>query len=541
MGKGLQISLTLIAAVALSLLLQSVSFAQGSATPGASSAVPIAAPTPVTAPTASSASSASTIAAPPTTSGRPVSPSSSEEELRRRVAQLEAEMEMMRAEINRLKQPASSPSTAAATTTSIANSTAATAPANPLANDTSRAEPPTVRAAVQDQHKPGIEVGPVRIIPYGNIYLNLFGNTSGTNNTDVPLFATTTVPGNVSITARQTRLGLRLEGPDLGGAKTSGALEADFAGGFPSIGIGEDFGVVRLRLAYFKLDWKNTTFEAGQDWTIFSPANPVSIASVATPEFAAAGNLFARIPQIRVEQRFMDGRISWAGAVLASTTGDYPATGTTPAVLQPGSGGLSLRPAFESRLALNGKNWLGSKKTATVGVSAHYGWARVATTPRNIDLDVMGVAGDWFIPFGSRVSLAGEAFFGRNLAGFQGDVFQTFVPDFAYRVGTALVPGGPRAPGTRGGWAQLGVTPPGLNDKLSFYGSFGMEDPRDRDFLSLTTHDSRLRNLAVAVSGIYKLTPQISWGFEYRRLDTLYLVSGRLNDNHLNLAASYSF
>ncbi|MGH9760685.1 MAG: type IV pilus assembly protein FimV [Blastocatellia bacterium] len=536
MAKGLRVLLTLTAAVTLLLLLWSTSYAQGAASQSASApTTPTAAPTPAASPTSVSTGTSTPGAShaaesEPAISGSRAATGNSDEELRKRVAQLEAEMEMMRAEINRLKQPASTPSTAAVVTP----------PAAPVAKDASTVQPPPAKPA-PDEHKPGIEVGPVRIIPYGNIYLNLFGNTSGTNNTDVPLFATTTVPGNVSVTARQTRLGLRLEGPDMGGAKTSGVLEADFAGGFPSIGIGEDFGVVRLRLAYFKLDWKNTTFEAGQDWTIFSPANPVSIASVATPEFAAAGNLFARIPQIRVEQRFMDGGISWAGAVLASTTGDYPATGTTPAVLQPGSGALSLRPAFESRLALNGKNWLGSKKTATVGLSAHYGWARVATTPRNIDLDVMGVAGDWFIPFGSRVSLAGEAFFGRNLAAFQGDVFQTFVPDFAYRVGTALVPGGPRAPGTRGGWAQLCVTPPGLNDKLSFYGSFGMDDPRDRDFVTLATHDSRLRNLAVAVSGIYKLTQQISWGFEYRRLDTLYLVSGRLNDNHLNLAASYSF
>jgi hypothetical protein len=525
MKKGLRVLLTVFAAVTLSLLLRSTSYAQGPAS--ASGAAP-ASGTPAASRAGEAAGTSAASITPAVVSASPAASGTSEEELRRRVTQLEAEMELMRAELNRLKQPPPSVATAAAITP-------------PAAKESSAVEQPKAAAAAQEQHRPGFEVGPVRVIPYAAIYFNLFGNTSGSNNSDVPLFATPTSAANVSATGRETRFGLRLEGPGLAGAKSSGVVEADFFGGFPAIGIGEDFGVVRLRLAYFKLDWKNTTLEAGQDWTIFAPANPVSMASFGTPEFAAGGNLFARIPQIQVEQRWMDGTISWAGAVLASTAGDYPTTGTTPAVLQPGSGALSLRPAFESRVALNGKDWMGSKKTASVGLSAHYGWARVATTPRIIDLDVMGVAGDWNIPFGPRVALTGEAFFGRNLAGFQGVVFQTFVPDFAYRVGTTLVPGGPRAPGTRGGWAQLCFTPPTLNDRLSFYGSFGIDDPRDQDFVTLTPHDSRLRNLAFAASGIYKLTQQISWGFEYRRLETTYLLSGRLNENHLNLAASYSF
>ncbi|HKV42342.1 MAG TPA: hypothetical protein VJX67_24275 [Blastocatellia bacterium] len=516
MAKLVRILLLLMAGTTLSLLAQSTSYGQ--------------APAALASGTASGSISGAG-------AGASATAGSSEEELRKRVAQLEAEMQEMREELKRLKQPASSVATAGLTPA------AAKETAHLTVNETTSAGTEQAKPDSRDQ-RPGFEVGPVRVIPYGTISVNLFGNSGGSNNGDVPLFATPTGVGHVSATGRETRFGLRLEGPKIAGAKSSGTLEADFSGGFPGIGTGEDFGVVRLRLAFLKLDWEKTTLEAGQDWTIFSPGNPVSLASYGTPEFAGAGNLYARIPQIRLEHRWLDGKISLAGAVLASTTGDYPlSTSSTPvpAVLQPGTGAASRVPAFESRFAFNGKDWFGSAKPGTIGISMHYGFARVAPAPHTMDVDVMGVAGDWNIPFGQRVTLAGEAFFGRNLAGFQGDVLQTFIPDFAYRVGSRLVPGGPRAPGTRGGWAQLGYTPPTLDDKLSLYAGWGIDDPRDSDFVSLSNRDSRLRNESYELSFIYKFLPQLSWGLEYRRMETLYLISNRQNNNHLNLSAAYSF
>jgi len=439
-------------------------------------------------------------------------------------------MEEMRQEIGRLKEIAASSVGSPSAAPAIANKTTTT--------------PETTKPPLQDKPvaapRPGFDVGAVHVVPYGTIYLNLFGNSGGNNNADVPLFATPTGPGGVSATARETRLGLRLEGPEILGAKSSGLVETDFSGGFPAIGIGEDFGVMRLRLAYMRLDWKNTSVEAGQDWTVFAPNNPVSIASVGAPEFAASGNLFGRIPQIRVQQRWRDGKVSWDGAVLGPRTGDFP-PGTTPALLQPGSGAASRMPAFETRIALNDKNWFGSGKAGSIGVSAHYGRARVAFVPQNINLEVAGVAGDWNLPFNKRVALTGEAFWGRNLAGLQGNIFQTFVPDFAYRVGPVLVPGGPRAPATRGGWAQIGFTPPTLKDRLTLYAAGGTDDPRNEDYVSLSRRDSRIRNRAYAFSFIYKFTPQLSWGMEYRRLETLYIVSGHQNNNHLNLGAAFTF
>jgi hypothetical protein len=104
-----------------------------------------------------------------------------------------------------------------------------------------------------------------------------------------------------------------------------------------------------------------------------------------------------------------------------------------------------------------------------------------------------------------------------------------------------LVPGGPRSPGTRGGWTQLGFNPSALHDRLTLYAGAAIDDPRDEDFVSVSKRDSRIRNRAFEFSFIYKYTPQLSWGLEYRRLETLYIFSGRQNNNHLNLSAAFSF
>ncbi len=459
-------------------------------------------------------------------------PDASRENLQQRVQQLETQMEAMRAELTKLKGTLAENSNAGA-------SGEGKKPARESASAPSSS--PQRKEQATEIHPTGIDLGPVRAVPYGTIYFNAFGNSGGTNNADDPLFATPTNQGNVSMSVRQTRLGLKLEGPTILHAKSRGQIEADFFGGFPAIGVGDNFGIVRLRLAFARLDWEKTSLEAGQDWMVFAPNNPVSIAAAAIPQMAAAGNAWARLPQIRLERRWASGRVVWQGAVLAPSTGDSPAATTSPFFLQPTTGAASRVPFFQSRVAFSDANWLGAKKTGSVGVSAHYGRARVANTNGNNQIESLGVAADWNFPIVARLTINGEAFLGRNLAGFQAGDFQGFNPDFAYRRGTALIGGGPRAIGTRGGWTQLGFTPPTLSDRLTIYGTYGVDDPRDSDLISLSKRDWRLRNQAYAFSFLYKLSPQLTWGIEWRRFETVYLQDGKQTANHVNLGAAFSF
>jgi hypothetical protein len=391
-----------------------------------------------------------------------------------------------------------------------------------------------------EEKRPGFGAGPWRAVPYGTIYFNAFGNSSGTNNDDVPLFAAAG-PGNISATARQTRLGLRLDGPELARAKLTALIESDFFGGFPSIGVGETFGVVRLRLAYARLQWQRTALEVGQDWTIFAPNNPVSVASAAIPQLVTAGNLWMRLPQVRIE-RWGGKRVKWMAqaAMLMPGTGDFPTGTLAPFLLQPGAGARARLPYFQGRISLSQENWLGLKSAATFGVSANYGRARITTPAGDHESDSVGAALDWNIPLGPRLSLLGEAFFGRNLAGFQGGIFQGINTDFAYRNGVVLVPGGSRPIGSRGGWAQIGFTPPGA-DRLNFYAGYGLDDPRDQDLVSIPARDWRARNQAFTASFLHKPSLQFSWGLEFRRFETLYTQSGRRSNNHVNLGVALSF
>lgn len=472
-------------------------------------------------------------------------PTTSNEELQKRIAEMEAQMKQMREELINLKNalPANQPKPQSVTMAANDSTVAAvkTETKTETKTDTKTNQNGEAAKQTQQQQKPlGVDIGSARPTPYGTIYFNAFSNSAGTNNADVPLFAAPTGSGNTSASVRQTRLGVRVEGVKVGRANLRAVLEADFFGGFPNVGIGENFGVVRLRLANARLDWEKTSVTVGQDWMVFAPVNPTSLAAAAIPQMAAAGNPWARLPQIKLERKFGKNFV-WASAVLAPQTGDYNTASNF--FLQPTSGASSKLPFFQSRLAFADQNFFGTKKAGSVGLSAHYGRSKVFTGTTNIENDIesVGVALDWNIPLAERISFAGEAFTGRNLGGFQAGVFQSYNNDFAFRQGNNLISGGVRAIGTRGGWAQLGFTPDVLQNNLSLYGSIGIDDPVDADLISRAPRDFRRQNFSFAFDAIYKFTPQFQIGGEFRRLQTLYLLSGRRNANHVNLSAAYSF
>jgi hypothetical protein len=372
----------------------------------------------------------------------------------------------------------------------------------------------------------------IKVTPYGIAYLNFFTNSDAVNNGDVPLFPAASGPGHTSMTARQSRLGIRVTGAMLGKAKVTGILEGDFFGGYPAVGIGDNMGVFRLRLANARLDWTRGSLVAGQDWMIFAPVNPLSISSAGIPLFAAAGNPWSRLPQVRGEWKTRT--VLLQGGVLAPQTGDF----SSAFFYQPGGGALSETPFLQGRVAVTLANFAASKKVATIGVSGHFGQSRV-TAPVDREVDSNGVALDFVLPLGTKVTVQGEAFTGTNLGGFQAGIFQGLVADGAV-LGPAGTPvlDGPRALDTAGGWVQVtaAVTP-----AITVHGGFGTDDPDDADFLTVTRRESRLENTAISFGFQHRASAQVSWGVEFRRLETTYLIAGDRDVSHANVGVTFTF
>src|SRR5260370_4103321 len=91
---------------------------------------------------------------------------------------------------------------------------------------------------------------------YGTLLTNAFYNPSLTNIQYIPRFAGKQGCGplgndkNFGMTARQSRFGMRYQGPKVSGAQISGQFEFDLLGGKAAFGNGINMDLFRLRLAF---------------------------------------------------------------------------------------------------------------------------------------------------------------------------------------------------------------------------------------------------------------------------------------------------
>lgn len=102
-----------------------------------------------------------------------------------------------------------------------------------------------------------------------------------------------------------SRLGLDVAGPKLGTAKTSAKVEVDFRGS------GTSYSTIRLRHAYFNLDWGKSAVLVGQTWhPLFGDVSP----QILNLSVGAPFQPFSRAPQIRY--RFTDKKFQLTGALV---------------------------------------------------------------------------------------------------------------------------------------------------------------------------------------------------------------------------------
>lgn len=371
---------------------------------------------------------------------------------------------------------------------------------------------------------------------YGTLVLNAVYNTALTNIEDIPLFAgkqgsdPSGSDKNFAMTARQSRLGFRLRGPEVAGAKLSGQVEIDFLGGKAAFGNGVNMDLPRLRLAFGRLDWKSWSFEAGQDWSIFAPLNPTSLAEYAIPTFSASGNPWIRMPQFRGEfHRALSEKTTLLSqfAAIDPNMGDFPTaqftSGRTPLIGERGRA-----PGVEARLSLSSKF---DDRQYSVGVSSHYARGKnfglVSNSPIFRGVDSWGVALDYSLPLKSKFNVTGEVFDGRALGIFSAASGEAILP---------VETSGEHGVLTRGGWTQgqLNFTP-----KWQLNLAYGVESP---DVSNLRTGD-RSKNQTYMANVMYKLSKNVTFAWEYRRLLTNFKNQSLANEqgDHANVAVAYSF
>jgi hypothetical protein len=346
----------------------------------------------------------------------------------------------------------------------------------------------------------------------GRVLVNAFSNSGRVNNVDVPQLALLGTPrGSAGGAIRQTSLGVGVTGARALGADLTGDLEVDFYGGqTPSSG-GRNFPLIRMRTAKARLSWKTTELLVGQESPLVAAVSPSSLASLGTPGFVGAGNLWLWLPQIRVTQEMGSTvRLGLQGAVLAPVSGDAAAFFETDADLAE----RTKRPYLQGRARIA---WGEGAKLGEIGIGVHRGWLQPPRGPR---ANSEAVTLDARIPLGL-FELLGEAYSGKGVRGLGGG-------GIGQNLDTLGAPIRDRA-----GWLQLNLRPSSL---VEVGGGCGIDYTRGAVLLPAP----RKRNEVCETHLIAHPGGPFVAGLEYRRIETTF-AAGRARNGHLNLGVGFEF
>lgn len=195
----------------------------------------------------------------------------------------------------------------------------------------------------------------------------------------------------------QTRFKADITGPDAFGAKTSGVIEAEFFGTSES-----DLNGFRLRHAYIKLDWTNTSLLTGQYWHPLFPAE--SFPGTLSFNTGAPFIPFSRNPQVRLTQKL--GPLSFS--VTAYSQRDFTSPGpdgnSNKYLRNSGMPGFNFQVRVPAGKSITGWAGIDYKKlrpelktsmnfetNSTIGSIAAFANIKIKTDPLNVSL--MGVYG----------------------------------------------------------------------------------------------------------------------------------------------------
>jgi hypothetical protein len=428
--------------------------------------------------------------------------------------------------------------TAPADTAPADTAPADAAPADGAPGFPTTAAPPSATGPAPD--------GSFTVKPYGILHLAasyVLGNSS--NNPDLPQWAVRG-PGALYLLARQTRFGLRgsWDAPPsaLHVQKASWLIESDFYGGFAGQGVGYFYPIPRLRLATATLEWTSIRFSFGQDWALLAPLIPDAAFHLAVPGFTASGNLWARLPQLR-----LDGvvgfagtpgkptwRLFWAAAIVASVQADAIPTAQSgfATVRIPQGGERSLLPAGEARVAVAHDLF---DRSLEIGVSGHLGDRKIAFVGGTTRRGNGAVALDVTLPLPGKLAAKGELFWGKGLDAFFGGIGQgiahtTDAAGNITSIGDSIA--------AFGGWGQASWL---ALEWLTLYAGAGADHPSSDDLLDVNAIMNRTLNVSFYGAVATELARGIAFWLEYDFLHTDFQAAPAVQTHVLSVTGKLTF
>ena len=366
----------------------------------------------------------------------------------------------------------------------------------------------------------GSEAPLLTLKAYGYVKLDAAYDTQKTSAGDALFYVLPKVNGEsdneFNMTARETRLGLELAGPDMEGLKTTGKIETDFYGGNTA-----NSPNLRLRLAYLDVAMPSgTAVRAGQDWDTFMTVIPKTV-NIAI--LADSGALGLRRPQFRITQDIpiYDKTKLVAKVAAARTIGEDIDGGMQDDGADSGYPSVQYNVCLETPLL--------TAKATKLSVSGHWGNETVDSTVSNVvvdtdvkDYNTWSVIGSLFLPVHQKVAFQGTIWQGKNLDTYYGGIGQGINKTLQKGIGA------------RGGYIQLIAD---LTDRLNWNLAYGIDDPDDQDL----NNGNRSKNQAVLTSVYYKITSAVTAAFEYYYMTTSYKAQSAASDNRFQGAMIYKF